>query len=105
MSLSSTTSNGPPRTDLGQGIIRVWVTARRCYHPPVFATFRRLEEQMRQLIGILALSAVVAAQSPALIEFDAASIKRHLPETQGGSVRTMPDGSLVATNTTLVQVL
>jgi uncharacterized protein (TIGR03435 family) len=39
------------------------------------------------------------------VEFDAASIKRHLPETQGGSVRTMPDGALVATSVTLMQVL
>jgi uncharacterized protein (TIGR03435 family) len=61
---------------------------------------------VRHLLGVVALSVVVAAaQSPAPIEFDAASIKRHLPDTQGGSVRTMPDGSLVATNMTLMQVL
>ena len=51
----------------------------------------------------LTVPLILAAQTPT--EFDAASIKRHLPETQGGSVRTMPDGALVATNMTLVQVL
>jgi uncharacterized protein (TIGR03435 family) len=47
----------------------------------------------------------MSAQSAAPIEFDAASIKRHVSDAQGGGVRTMPDGSLVATNMTLMQVL
>jgi uncharacterized protein (TIGR03435 family) len=51
----------------------------------------------------LTISVILAAQASS--EFDAASIKRHLPETQGGSVRTMPDGTFVATNMTLLQVL
>lgn len=61
---------------------------------------------MRYVIGILVLSTfATSAQSRVAVEFDAASIKRHLPADQGSGVRTMPDGSLVATNATLMQVL
>lgn len=60
---------------------------------------------MRCVAAILLFAVTAAAQSPARTEFDAASIKRHVPEGQGGGVRTMPDGSLVATNMTLMQVL
>jgi uncharacterized protein (TIGR03435 family) len=51
------------------------------------------------VVGTVLLSfvSIITAQSPPR-EFKAASIKRQVADTQGGGVRTMPDGSLVATN-------
>jgi uncharacterized protein (TIGR03435 family) len=52
---------------------------------------------------LAALCATAAAQAPT--EFDVASIKRHRADEPGSSIRTMPDGTFVAVNIAMRNML
>jgi uncharacterized protein (TIGR03435 family) len=51
------------------------------------------------LCVLAALGVTSAAQAP--LEFDVASIKRHVDDAPGASFRTLPDGSVVGVNATI----
>jgi uncharacterized protein (TIGR03435 family) len=53
------------------------------------------------LLGVLGVT--LAAQAP--VEFDVASIKRHVGDVNGSSMRGMPDGSMVAVNVPIRSII
>jgi uncharacterized protein (TIGR03435 family) len=69
---------------------------------PLFASLRR-SPTFLNLLGVLALSIAVTAQTP--LEFEVSSIKRNLGTTPGGDVRRLPDGTFIATNISIRNVL